>query len=119
IILAHDKKGYFSFAALQSSIASRLLRGSTVLQPEYDSVILIEDGKVFLKSEAALRIARNLSFPWKLLILFRIIPLPLRDKIYDFIARNRYKWFGKDDKCLFIQPKWKERFLDLTENDNH
>jgi predicted DCC family thiol-disulfide oxidoreductase YuxK len=79
-------------------------------QPGNDSVILIENGQVYYKSNAALRITRRLNCGWPLLYAFIIVPRFLRDAIYDFIARNRYKWFGKKDTCFIPSPEQKKYF---------
>ena len=110
-ILLNDRTGRLNFASLQSDVAKEWLethwRGSNLP----DSVILIEDGNVYAKSDAALRIARHLKFPYPLLALFSLIPRALRDAIYDWIARNRYRWFGRQDQCMMPRPEWKSRFL--------
>lgn len=107
-IIDRDPKAYFRFAALQSDAAKQL--GETVTG-DPDSIILIEDGKRYDKSTAALRIARRLSGVWPVLYMGIILPRPLRDVIYRFIARNRYKWFGKSDACRLPSPELKARFL--------
>lgn len=75
------------------------------------SILLIENGKIFEKSEAALRIAGKLRFPWNLATAFGILPLRWRDKIYDYIAENRYKWFGKQETCVYSMHKYENRFI--------
>lgn len=107
-IIDRDPKGYFRFAALQSDAAKAL--GETVTG-DPDSVILYEDGKRYDKSTAALRIARRLSGLWPVLYMGIIVPRPIRDVVYRFIARNRYKWFGKSDACRLPSPELKARFL--------
>ena len=94
-IIAHDPAARFRFAPLQSEFARRLLAESGVNEPFPDSVALIESGRVYTRSAAALHIARKLRFPWFLLYAFILVPRPLRDAIYDLIARHRYGWFGK------------------------
>ena len=76
-----------------------------------DSIILIENGKAYTKSSAALKIARHLSGGYPLLYGFMIIPKFIRDFVYDFIARNRYKWFGRKDHCMIPTPELKKKFL--------
>ena len=76
-----------------------------------NTIILIEGGRVSYKSTAALRIARNLRFPWRLAGVFLIIPEKIRDLIYDFIGQRRYKWFGKMDTCWLPDPRLAHRFL--------
>ena len=82
---------------------------------EYETLLLVENGQLFIKSDAVLRIVRQLPLPlplpWPLLTCFRWVPRCLRDGIYDVIARNRYKWFGKRDVCLVPGDVERERFL--------
>jgi len=110
-IIAHDPHANFRFAALQSDAAQRLLRESGARGPLPDSVILVAQGQVYTRSSAALRIVRRLAFPWPLLYAFIVVPSPLRDIAYDFIARNRYKWFGKRESCMLPTPELRTRFL--------
>ena len=110
-IIAHDPAAHFRFAALESEAARRLLGECALSGPLPDSVALIETGHVYTRSAAALRIARRLAFPWPLLYAFIIVPRPLRDMIYDLIARNRYRWFGKRDACMVPTRELRTRFL--------
>jgi predicted DCC family thiol-disulfide oxidoreductase YuxK len=109
-IISHDPEARFHFAPLESDISRRLLDGRTKGTLP-DSVVLIEDGQVYTRSTAALRIVRRLKFPWPLLSAFLIVPRPLRDMVYDAIARHRYKWFGKRDVCMMPTPELRSRFL--------
>ncbi|SNS35855.1 Protein of unknown function, DUF393 [Dokdonia pacifica] len=77
-----------------------------------DSIILVDQGKAYTKSSAALRIARSLSGGYPLLAAFLIIPPFLRNLVYDYIARNRYKWYGKKESCMIPTPELKAKFLD-------
>jgi predicted DCC family thiol-disulfide oxidoreductase YuxK len=77
-----------------------------------DSVVLIADGRLWTRSAAALRIARRLSFPWPLLYVFVVVPRPLRDWIYDLVARHRYQWFGRRDACMMPTAELRGRFID-------
>ncbi|GEM45426.1 thiol-disulfide oxidoreductase DCC family protein [Deinococcus cellulosilyticus] len=110
-ILLNDRTGRLHFASLQSEIAAELLEAHWKGANLPDSIIVVVEGKVHAKSDAALYIARNLKFPYYLLGLFSFIPRPIRDAIYDWIARNRYRWFGKRDQCMLPRPEWKSRFL--------
>jgi len=109
LTIRNDKKGYFQFAPLQSEVAKQLLGEITLTMPE--SVILIEDGKLYRHSTAALRIAKKLDGLWPLFYGLIIIPKPLRDVIYRFIAKRRYKWFGKTEACMVPTKEVKSRFL--------
>ena len=112
-ILDRDKGSAFRFAQLQSEAAAKVLneRGVTIDKEALDSVMLVEGDKVYQRSDAALRIARRLSFPWSLWYVFIIVPRFLRDAIYKLIARNRYRWFGKSETCRVPTPELRARFL--------
>ncbi|MCC7344911.1 MAG: thiol-disulfide oxidoreductase DCC family protein [Deltaproteobacteria bacterium] len=110
-ILRRDRKAYFRFASLQSEAAKGLLQGHS-LEAGLDSIVLLEDGKCFTKSTAALRIARHLGGLWPLLYAFLILPRWIRDPIYDWVARNRYRWFGHRESCMLPSAQWKDRFLE-------
>jgi predicted DCC family thiol-disulfide oxidoreductase YuxK len=111
LVLKYDKRGIFRFAALQSEAGQKLLQRYDLPSAEFDSFVLIDNGKVYKKSEAALRVINKLPWYWKELQILRIIPTPFRDAIYDFIARNRYKWFGKKDQCMIPTPEMRSRFI--------
>jgi predicted DCC family thiol-disulfide oxidoreductase YuxK len=110
-IVAHDPGLYFRFAALESPAAQRELSGCGFSGSLPDSVVLIEGGRVFTRSSAALRIARRLRFPWPALYVLMVAPASLRDFLYDWVARNRYRWFGRRDECLLPTPELRARFL--------
>jgi predicted DCC family thiol-disulfide oxidoreductase YuxK len=110
-VLNQDKKGSFRFAPLQSEAGRRLLQQYHLPTDEFESFVLIDDGKVYTKSSAALRVMNKLPWYWKEAQIFRVIPTIFRDAIYDFIARNRYKWFGKKDQCMLPTPEMRSRFL--------
>ncbi len=93
-----DKKNQFEYIALQSEEGKESAK-KYKLPPETDSVILISKNEVFLKSDAALEICRLLPRPWKWFVFFNLLPKKWRDGIYDWIAQNRYRWFGTDDRC--------------------
>ncbi len=98
-IKKHDHSNKFVYVSIQSPEAKELEKRYQVDPEKSDSVIYIENGKAFIKSEAFFRIAKQLGGLYKWLNVFKFIPQTLSDKIYDFIARNRYKWFGKKDSC--------------------
>jgi len=110
-IIARDPGAKFRFAALESEAAQRVLRECGVSGSLPDSVALIEQGQLYTRSTAALRIARRLRFPWPLIFALVIVPRPLRDRVYDWIARHRYRWFGKRDACMLPTPELRTRFL--------
>jgi predicted DCC family thiol-disulfide oxidoreductase YuxK len=113
-VIARDPDGRFQFGALQSPAARRLLDSFDLRDAGPDSVVLIEDGRAWTRSAAALRITRGLSFPWPLAAVFVVVPRPLRDWIYNLVARNRYRWFGKRDVCMVPTPELRARFIDIA-----
>lgn len=110
-VLKQDRKKVFRFATLQSEAGQRLLQQHNLSTKGFDSFVLIDDGKVYKKSAASLRVMNKLPWYWKEIQLFRIIPTIFRDAIYDYIARNRYKMFGKKDQCMVPTPEIRSRFL--------
>ncbi|MBK9227738.1 MAG: thiol-disulfide oxidoreductase DCC family protein [Ignavibacteria bacterium] len=110
-IIDRDKANKFKFASLQSETGKNLLVKFQKDAEKLDSVVLITQGKLYDKSSAALKIASMLPFPYPLSILFRVFPKALRDIVYDYIAKNRYKWFGKKDACRIPDAETKSRFL--------
>lgn len=114
-IFQHDPEGYFHFAPLQSEEAQHLLAEAGAGRPDLSSILLIEDGKVYDRSSAALLIARRLNHAWPLLYLGMLVPRPLRDFVYKFIARNRYKWFGQKEQCDLPPKGLRERFIAFSD----
>lgn len=110
-VIRADKREQFFFASLQSDAARELLRDSGLQEDHLDSVVLYKDGTFYTHSDAALQAARLMGGGWALLYGFIIIPKFLRDGIYNWIARNRYRWFGKKDECWLPTPDLKTRFL--------
>ena len=110
-IIDHDAKKQFRFAALQSDFGQAALKKHNIDPQKTDSLVLLIDDKFFVRSAAALRTSTRLSFPLPLLGIFLAIPAILRDPVYNFIARNRYKWFGKSDTCRIPTPELKSRFI--------
>jgi len=106
-VIKRDKKNVFKFATLQSEYAKNL-----GLDPsKMDSIVLIDGGNRYSKSSAALHIAKHLSSGYPLLYAFMVLPKFLRDWVYDYIAKNRYKWFGKKESCMIPTPELQEKFL--------
>ena len=108
-IIKRDPHGYFQFASIQSEVGQELLTQYPV--PAVDSLILIENGTVFVKSTAALKIARRLNGGWPLAYSTIIVPPLIRHALYDVVAKNRYKWFGKKDACMLPTKEQRKRFL--------
>lgn len=109
-IIKRDRKGYFKFASLQSDVGIKLKRQYHAAE-NLDSIVLIDSDKIYYKSDAALRICRNLDGIWKIFSVLIIIPRSLRDILYDLIAKNRYKWFGKKEQCMIPNQEMRDRFL--------
>lgn len=109
-IIAADKNDYFRFASLQSEAGQSLLKNHPNLQ-DLKSIVYLDNGKIYTKSTAAIKISSHLGFTWKILQLGYILPVFLRDGIYNIIAKNRYKWFGKKDQCMVPTPELKAKFL--------
>ncbi|MBK0381483.1 thiol-disulfide oxidoreductase DCC family protein [Pedobacter sp. SD-b] len=109
-VIAADKKDYFRLASLQSAQAKELLKE----HPEYEdlkTIIFLENGHVYTHSTAALKISKHLKGFWPLLQIGYVFPAFLRDGVYNFIAKNRYRWFGKKDQCMIPSPNLKRKFL--------
>lgn len=108
-IIRRDRKKTLLFASLQSSFGQEI---KSILHKDIDSIVFIEDSKLFIKSEAALKIAAYLGFPYNLLLIGKILPKKWRDKSYDYVARNRYKWFNRKDSCRIPAPEERNRFIE-------
>ena len=109
-IIRNDKKGILKFAPLQSDAGKELLKKYN-LPDQPESFILIENNKVYKKTTAGMRMARHFKWYWQWMQVFRIVPAFIRDAVYNLIAKNRYKWFGKKDQCMVPTPEIKKRFL--------
>jgi predicted DCC family thiol-disulfide oxidoreductase YuxK len=106
-----DPAGRLKFAALQSPAGQDLLRRHGLPTRDFDTVVVVEDGRVFKKSDAALRIAGKLSGAWPWLRAFAVVPKFVRDFAYDVVAANRYRIFGSSDACRVPTPDLRRRFL--------
>ena len=111
-IIRHDKKDKFRFVALQSNLGQAILKHIGIADKNIDSIVLYEAGIAYhYKSSAAIEIAKELGGIFTLGTILRIIPTGLRNLGYDFIAKNRYKWYGKQDACIIPTPELKAKFL--------
>lgn len=110
-IIRNDRRGRFRFAALQSEAGRELLQQYQLPEKALNTVVLIAGGRAFTRSTAALEIARRLDSAWPICYAAVVLPPFLRDSVYDFIARNRYRWFGKQEACMMPSPELKQRFL--------
>jgi predicted DCC family thiol-disulfide oxidoreductase YuxK len=125
-VIRHDRKGTFRFATLQGEAARKALsvippgagvhlpEGTSPSDPSSGSVILLHRGVVYQRSSAVLKVFQLLGGAWKVLAFFYIVPRPVRDGVYEWIARNRYRWFGRKDECMVPTPELGNRFLDPT-----
>ncbi|WP_223034511.1 thiol-disulfide oxidoreductase DCC family protein [Hanstruepera marina] len=111
-VIKHDKKDHFLFAPLQSEIGQNIINHYNLDTSKVDSILVYSEEKgISYKSTAALKIASKLGFPINTLSIFFIVPLFIRNWVYDFIAKNRYKWFGKQNECMIPTPELKSKFL--------
>jgi len=110
-IIERDPAARFRFAPMQSEAGGALLRRHGLSTLDLESMVLIEGGRCYTRSAAALRIARRLAWPWKLLCGLLAVPAPLRDALYNWVARNRYRWFGRSETCRLPTPELARRFL--------
>ena len=111
IVIRKDKKKLIKFSALQSNTGKELLLQYGLPVDKLNSFVFIENGKAYTKSTGALIVCKYLSGVWPLLYGFIIVPSFVRNVVYDFIAKNRYKWFGVQQQCMIPTPEVKERFL--------
>ncbi len=111
VIRRDPAPGRFLFAALQSESGQRLLREHGLLSDELDTFVMIDGDRAYERSTAGLRVLRRLGLPWSLLYGLIVVPRPLRDMVYRFIARHRYRWFGKRETCMMPTPEIESRFL--------
>jgi predicted DCC family thiol-disulfide oxidoreductase YuxK len=109
-VIKRDRKGKFNFAPIQSSYAEHQLKGFDYSTQELNTILLLKNGKLYQKSSAVLEIAKGLSGGWPLLYAFIIVPVVIRNFVYDWVARNRYKWFGKKEACMIPTPELRARF---------
>jgi predicted DCC family thiol-disulfide oxidoreductase YuxK len=110
-VLRHDRAAAFRLLPAQTALGKALYRHYGLDPQDYETNILIEDGRAFFKSESALRMLERLGPPWSAARALRVMPAPLRDRLYDIVARNRLRWFGRRDQCLISAPRYEDRFL--------
>jgi predicted DCC family thiol-disulfide oxidoreductase YuxK len=111
-ILNHEKQPTLRFAPLQTPTGAQLTREFGFNPEDAKTFVLIADERAYVKSDAVVRLARELRGIWKLLALLRVMPRPVRDWVYDVIARNRYRWFGRREACMVPAPEVKARFIE-------
>lgn len=111
-IINHDKKDIFRFVALQSDLGISICKHLGISFSKMDSIILYDPKTAyFYKSSAIIEIAKSFGGLWKFTPIFRIVPIFISDKIYDYVAKNRYNWYGKKESCMIPTPELKSKFL--------
>jgi predicted DCC family thiol-disulfide oxidoreductase YuxK len=111
-VIDHDKKNLFKFAALQSAFGQQRVKDLNLEAKYLDTVILDDEGKVYTESDVALEVARHIGGVYTLAVALYIFPRFIRNFVYRIIARNRYRWFGKQESCRVPTPELKAKFLD-------
>jgi predicted DCC family thiol-disulfide oxidoreductase YuxK len=111
-VIRRDPEKQFRFASLQSETGQKTVNSHSLQASLSRTFILADNGRIYTRSAAALRVAKKLKGLWPLLYVFMIIPAFIRDAVYDWIAKNRYRWFGKNETCWVPSPELNERFLD-------
>jgi predicted DCC family thiol-disulfide oxidoreductase YuxK len=111
VIIRHDKHNRFKFAPLQSAAGVALLKKFDLDTEKMDSFVLIDEENVYMRSTAVLRVLRSLGFPYNLLYAGIVLPAGLRDQLYNWFAKNRYRWFGKKDQCMVPDERVRKKFL--------
>jgi predicted DCC family thiol-disulfide oxidoreductase YuxK len=111
-VVKRDKRAQLHYANLQSKLGQQLLNQHKIDTQKVDSIVFISNGKAYVESTAALKIAAFLEFPYNLLQAFIIVPAFIRNIVYRWIARNRYRWYGKEEVCMMPDPSISARFLD-------
>lgn len=110
-VLRHDRRRTYRMLAAQTPLGRALYAHYGLDPHNYESMILIADGVAWLKSEASIRIAQGLGLPWSLAAVLRVLPRAIRDRLYDVLARNRFRIFGRRDTCYLPDPRDADRFL--------
>jgi len=108
-VIKRDKKGLFRYASLQSDIGQELI-GHFNLQ-NLDSVFLLDNGEIYSQSDVAFAVAKKIGGLYSLISPFKVVPLAIRNRIYNWIASNRYNWFGKQEECMIPTPELKALFI--------
>jgi len=110
-VLKHDKKGRFRLASMQGEVGSALFRRFGIDPSDPETMVLVEDDRVLRDSDAVLAIYSGLGWPWQVFGVFRLVPRAVRDAVYRFVARNRYRWLGRREACWVPRPEQRERIL--------
>ena len=115
LVLDHERSPTIRFAALESAVGQSLLDGCGLDARALDSLVLVEGGRCHVESQAVARVATYLAAPWRWASALRLVPRVLRDPAYRWVARNRYRWFGRLEECRIPGPGVRARFLDTAD----
>lgn len=110
-VVRHDKSKAYRLMAAQSPTGQALYEHYGLGGDDYQTNLLIQDGRVFIKSDGTIRMFNGLGWPWRAVGLFRVLPQSWRDRLYDVVARNRLRWFGRDEVCYLPSPDNLDRFI--------
>jgi predicted DCC family thiol-disulfide oxidoreductase YuxK len=110
-VIRHDPAAKFRFAAIQSEIGGEIFQSHGLDPADLQTFVFVAEGKMFLRSDAAIEVVSRFGGAWRIFRIFQFVPKVLRDSIYSFIARNRYRWFGRKEVCMVPTAEIKERFL--------
>lgn len=112
LVLRHDRRGLFRLTAAQTPLGQSLFRHLGLDPVNFETNVLLENGRAYFKSDGTIRMFAHLRFPWSIAVLARVVPRVLRDKLYDLIAKNRLRWFGSQSMCFLADPSHRDRFLE-------
>jgi predicted DCC family thiol-disulfide oxidoreductase YuxK len=110
-VIRHDHRAVFRFAAIQSELGREIYRRHGLNPADLDTFMVLTGGRALLRSDAAIEVASRCGGLWKVVKVCKIIPRPMRDWVYSFVARHRYRWFGRTEACLVPSPEIRARFL--------
>jgi predicted DCC family thiol-disulfide oxidoreductase YuxK len=111
-VLRHDRRAVFRLMAAQTPLGQAIYRHYDLDPVNYESNVLLEEGRAWFKSEGTIRMFVHLGLPWSLARVLRLVPRGMLDRLYSVIARNRLRWFGSQSVCFLADPKHKDRFLE-------
>jgi predicted DCC family thiol-disulfide oxidoreductase YuxK len=115
-VIDRDPCGEFKFAPLQSAVGQKHLRAHGLVSSTPSAIVFVAGGRIYIGSSAILQICARLRGPWRYLALLSVIPLPVRELVYGWVARHRYRWFGRSGVCRVPTPDLKERFIEYAED---
>jgi predicted DCC family thiol-disulfide oxidoreductase YuxK len=110
-IIRHDKEAVFHFASIQSDLGQEIYRRHGLDPADLDTFMVLTGGRALVRSDAAIEVAARCGGAWKLIKVFQMAPRPTRDWVYSFVARHRYRWFGRKEACLVPTPEIRNRFI--------